>query len=427
MRLRRRTLGDDRIEQLLADLASRVPAPTEEELRNLARASLDRPRSQSVPARGGLRVRWVVVVAAAALLVGAFGFGLGAWTTPTGAAGRNVAGVGFLPAKGWTVVQSGTLGQTGAQRAIAANVSLDPDDELADAPVATLESLPEGGVLISATFGVRGDLGQDSAFPVRQLPLEIAAAERLSPALDPVPLTRLLGRYRIRAGVGRYNVDARIYFGTESPSAAQLSVAQSQLNRLMVASERVTIFARPTVLGRNQVATLLGSAEGAGAGDIVTIEAKPCGQTAFREAFEAHAQAGGGWTMQAAPTISTTLRAAWKGARSATVTIQTRPWVQLRYRPRSSKGFGFEVAVTSVLQFWRRHVVIQRLDRRLGRWSDIKKVVLAKSGAAPGSAYVWSSAEFSTAVPRGTLVRAVFPLSQARPCYLAGYSNQLRT
>jgi hypothetical protein len=109
------------------------------------------------------------------------------------------------------------------------------------------------------------------------------------------------------------------------------------------------------------------------------------------------------------------------------VTVQDRAWVQLSGPQRTAKGVGFEVAVRSELQFWKRHVVIQRLDRSFGRWVDMKKVVLAKTGAAPGSPFVWSSAEFSTVVPRGTLVRAVFPLSQARPCYLASFSNQLRT
>jgi hypothetical protein len=101
--------------------------------------------------------------------------------------------------------------------------------------------------------------------------------------------------------------------------------------------------------------------------------------------------------------------------------------VQLSRRPRTSAGFGFEVEVRSLQQFWKRHVIVQRYERRLGRWRDVKKVVLSKTGAAPGSTFVWTSAEFGVKVPRGTAIRAVFPLSQARPCYLAGYSNQLRT
>ena len=201
----------------------------------------------------------------------------------------------------------------------------------------------------------------------------------------------------------------------------------SGLGSARAATPRVTILALPTVHERAQVVELLGSAEGAKASDLVTIEAKDCGDTAFRHVYEAHTDARGGWTLQIAPTITTTLRAVWKNARSVAVTVQDRPWVQLSLRPRTARGFGFEVAVRSELQFWKRHVVIQRLDRRVGQWRDMRKVVLSETGAASGSPFVWSSAEFTTDVPPGTLVRAVFPLSQARPCYLAGFSNQLRT
>ena len=428
MKGRRRRDDDGRLERLLAGVATRLPAPPDDELRALAKAAAATPRSGAP--RGRLRplhLRWAVGLAVATVLVGGFGFGLGSWSTASGTAGTSFVGVGFLPAKGWTVVQSGTFSQAGAPRAIAANVPLHPDDGLADAPVATLEALPPAGVLISATFGVRGDLGLDAMFPVRSLPLGIDAAEAVPRSLEPLPLRRPLAQYRLRAGIGRYNVDARIYFGSASPSPAQLAVAQAQLSRLVVASERVTIFARPTVHERGQLVTLLGSAEGAGVNDIVGIEAKECGQTAFSEAFEVHPHEGGGWTLQISPTITTTYRAVWKGTRSATITVQDRAWVQLNRRPRTAKGFGFAVAVRSKLQFWKRHVVVQRLDRRLGRWLDMKQVVLTETGAAPGSTFVWSSAEFSTAVPRGTVVRAVFPLSQARPCHLAGYSNQLTT
>ena len=372
-------------------------------------------------------LRRVLVGAAAAALVGAFGFGLGAWRAESGVAGTTFVGVGFLPAKGWTVVQTGRFGDSTAPTAIAANVPLDADDDLRDAPLATLESLPVGGVLISTTFGVRGDLGVDSAFPLRPLPLRIAAAEPMSLTADPLPLPQRIGRYRLLAGVGRYNVDARIYFGTASPSPAQLSVAQNQLNRLVVASESVTLFARPTIHDRNKLITLLGSVDSNRANEDVTIEAKECGQTTFVPVAGAHTNTGGGWTMQYAPVITTTLRAEWKGARSAPVTIQDRAWVQLNRRPRTALGYGFGVAVRAKLQFWRRHVMVQRFQRRLGRWTDVKKVVLTESGAAPGSTFVWSSGEFRVRVPQGTLVRAVFPLSQARPCYLAGFSNQLRT
>jgi hypothetical protein len=51
----------------------------------------------------------------------------------------------------------------------------------------------------------------------------------------------------------------------------------------------------------------------------------------------------------------------------------------------------------------------------------MRSVVLTKSGYG-GSA----SATFRAAVPKGTLIQAVLPRSQAPPCYLAGYSNLVR-
>src|SRR5687768_9898940 len=52
-------------------------------------------------------LRWGLVVAAALLAGSGFGFGLGSRDTSSGGATTNVVGFGFLPAKGWTVVQSG--------------------------------------------------------------------------------------------------------------------------------------------------------------------------------------------------------------------------------------------------------------------------------------------------------------------------------
>lgn len=415
--MRRRGRDETRVEALLAELAKRTPAPSEDELRLLARSLAAESRRAAPPRRPASR-RWVAAATAAAL-AGAVGFGLATWTAASSVAGTSVTGVGFLPAKGWTVVQGGAFG---APTAIAANVPLDPDDDLRGAPLATLRSLPPTGVLISTTFSLRGDPALDALFPARELPLHIAAAAREPAGLEPLPL----GTYRLRAGVGRYNVDARVYFGTRSPSPAQLAVAQAQLNRLVVASEQITLLARPTIHNRNQPLTLFGSVDSEKANEEIVIEGKPCGGTEFEEVGGAHTLAGGGWSMPYEPFITTTLRAVWKGARSATVTVRDRAWVQLQRVQRPARGYDFEVAVRAYrLQFWKRHVVVQRFDRRLGRWIDLKKAVLTDTGGMGN--FVWSRGEFSVVVPKRTRIRAVFPLSQARPCYIAGYSNQLTT
>lgn len=424
MRLRRR--GDDslRIQELLQELAAQASEPAEEELRELARSAAAAPRSLPVPRRRPA-TRWAVAAVAAALVVGLSGFGLGAWSTPSGTASTPDVGVGFLPAKGWTVVQAGSL-QSGAATSIAANVPLDPADDLREAPLATLASLPPRGVVIATTFSPRGDLATDAAFPQRALPLQIAAAQRQPSRLEPFPSAGRLARYSLRAAVGPYNVDASIYFGTGSPTPEQRAVAQGQLNRLVVSAAEITLVARPTIHNRNQLVMLFGSVDSGKANEDVFIEGKECGATEFHEVGGAHTIAGGGWTSQYAPYITTTLRAVWKGSRSATVTVRDRAWVQLQRVQRPARGFDFQVAVRAFrLQFWKRHVIVQRFDRRLGRWIDLKKAVLTDTGGMGD--FVWSRGEFSVVVPKGTRVRAVFPLSQARPCYIAGYSNQLTT
>jgi hypothetical protein len=70
---------------------------------------------------------------------------------------------------------------------------------------------------------------------------------------------------------------------------------------------------------------------------------------------------------------------------------------------------------------WRKRVFIQSFDRRLGTWQAVKSVVLTESRGR------LALATFTVRLPKGTLVRAVFPRSQAGPCYLTGASNSLRT
>jgi hypothetical protein len=186
--------------------------------------------------------------------------------------------------------------------------------------------------------------------------------------------------------------------------------------------ERVTIDARPTLLSARQgTTTLFGAVENRRAGEVVTIQVKDCGQRSFRGVASATTQAGGGWSTTYGPGINTTVRAMWNGAVSSQVTVRQRAAVvvdQLSAR-------RFEVGVGARAQFWRKRLLFQRFDRRLGTWTILKTVVLTETVGSAGG--IWSSAKVTASLPKGTLVRAVLPLSQARPCYLAGYSNMLRT
>jgi hypothetical protein len=195
-----------------------------------------------------------------------------------------------------------------------------------------------------------------------------------------------------------------------SASAADRSGAQSE----------VTIFARPSVIGWAQTATLYGTAEGAAHEDLITIEAKDCGSTFFRTFAELHPSPGGGWTTPVSTGITSTYRAVWKSATSPAVTIRQRANVALE---RSRSGGTFLVAVIAKKSFWRKRVELQR--RQGGAWRTVRTIVLADSVDSTGTVSA-SQAEFRLRVPKGTLLRALLPARQAAPCYAQSTSKTIR-
>ena len=94
----------------------------------------------------------------------------------------------------------------------------------------------------------------------------------------------------------------------------------------------------------------------------------------------------------------------------------------LRARARGA----YFVSVRAKLPFEGKRVELQRLSLDRG-WTTRRTAVVTKSGAPPGSTYITSTARVEISLRARTLVRAVLPRSQARPCYLAGYSNLLRS
>ncbi len=201
-------------------------------------------------------------------------------------------------------------------------------------------------------------------------------------------------------------------------SGGSAAAAEGPPSRLAGAADRVTFRARPTVVFSTQRVTLSGSVDNGRAGENVKIQAKDCGSDFFRVVSGAITEAGGGWsTFYWLPGPSTTLRAVWNDATSPEVRIQKRAGVTVRKRP----GGRFEVSAFGRL-VWRKRVFVERFDSRLGTWQAVKTVVLTESEYSR-----WASATFTVRLPKGTLIRAVFPRSQAGPCYLTGTSNTLRT
>jgi hypothetical protein len=412
----------ERLEELGRELAEPSDGSVRR-ARGLLERRIDQARSD-IAATGdrrtprlGLRSRRaVLVVAAVLLLVSALSFGLASSLTPTGSAGVNFVGFGFEPVRGWNVLQTGTPDESGVARAVAANVQLGAGDDLGGLPRATIASLPARGVLIFSTFEARGDPDVDASFDARELPLQLEDAER-------VPLAKgaLSGvdQYRLRAAVGGYNIDARVYFGRAEPSPAALTAAQSQLNRLVVASERITIRVQPTVIGArvgNTRVRVSGVAQGARANEAVAIQAKTCGLDFFRVVGGAVTESDGSWWNYTYPHTLTTLRAVWRNEASAEVTVRYQAGVRMRRR----SARRFEVSVYADRP-WRKPVTIQRFDNRLGSWSTVQSVVLTDDYGSGARAM------FVPKVPKGTVIRGVFPRKLAAPCFLPGISNSVRT
>ena len=402
---------------LLRDLRGGPTEPNEASV-SRARALLDeRIAGQSRQERLPSGARSGLFVAAAALVIGGIvAFGAVGSFVPSGRASS--LGFGFLPAQGWNVVQSGTPDAQGVARAIAANVAIDPRDAASGLPHATLRTLPKRGVVIAATFWPQGDAEVDAGFPPRQPPLLVEDAQRLGDQ-----------HWQIRAGIRGYNVLLTLDFGTAEPSERLWAAAQRQVDRLLVAADRVTIFTQPSIVSnpRNRSVRLFGSIDSDKSGESIAIQAKDCGSNVFRLVAGATSESGGAWSTVYVPAANTMVRAVWNDVASPQIAIRVRVFVGLSKR---RDGRSLSVGASGIDNFWRKRVEIQRFERRLGTWRRLQTVVLTSTGSGPGSGpntgRSGSLAYFVPRVPRGTLLRAVMPTSQAKPCYLAGTSATLR-
>lgn len=234
-----------RAEDLLARLHHGLSAPSEHDLRAMARAatSRSRPLPPPVSSRGGLSARGIGVVGLALAAAVALGLGLGTLLAPTGTAAVAV-GTGFLPQPGWTVLQTGEDATAERQAlSVATNVRLHPEDHArgirgsSGLPYSTLLELPERGVVIVGLFTRReSEPWNDEFFPERVLPLRVRdALSSISYSYQMRP-ERPLGQYELRATVGDHHVVLHFYFGSARPSPQILAAAQRQLDRLVVAS-----------------------------------------------------------------------------------------------------------------------------------------------------------------------------------------------
>jgi hypothetical protein len=214
------------------DLDRRFRALRSDETRELDWGDVRRRAKEPTPQRP-LHLRWGFAVALALLLGSGFGFVLGSSNTPSSSAARG-GELGFLPARGWNVLQSATktTATRPARQAIAANVPLRAEDDADGIPYATLSSLPRHGVVLVAKFThIRGERESMGNLPLRIR--DAAPQMQRSAQLRP---RRPLGQYRLQANVNGHRVEVDLYFGTPRPAAELTTAAQRQLDRLVAGS-----------------------------------------------------------------------------------------------------------------------------------------------------------------------------------------------
>ena len=187
----------------------------------------------------------------------------------------------------------------------------------------------------------------------------------------------------------------------------------------------ITIRADPTVLGRiNTGSALMGAIITREAGEYVLIEENVCGR-GWTQLTGTHTAERGEWRVDLdfslAPQANTLYRAKWRGRTSATASVAVRPMLSVTVRGRNV----YRLDVYSFRSLAGRTAHLERYDRKTSKWIVAARAKLMSGGY--GYSDRNTRAIFGVKLPANTIIRAVVPASQARPCHLAGYSGMLTT
>jgi hypothetical protein len=160
-----------------------------------------------------------------------------------------------------------------------------------------------------------------------------------------------------------------------------------------------------------------GVASGRGGEDVV-VEIKECGSYApFHHVAGDVTGNAGSWTTQVGLSVTSQLRASWRGGTSDPIAVHVHPWMTLTY-----KGPGrYYVWIRANDFFGGARAVLERAAGN--KWVTVKKFTLKRQqsfGVASTTGVVRAK------LKKGTLIRAVLPKAQAGRCYLAGFTNTLK-
>jgi len=148
---------------------------------------------------------------------------------PHGHASVGSSSFGFRPAAGWNTATDAAAPGCAAGAATAATVPV--ADRPGDFPEETMKRLPPEGIVVWACSYVAGPNGASNFSPAT-LPLHLSEAD-VQAAWEGQPNPDV-PQYVLWRSANGYDLDVRVFFGTEHPPAQRLAEAQTELDRLEV-------------------------------------------------------------------------------------------------------------------------------------------------------------------------------------------------
>ena len=182
------------------------------------------------------------------------------------------------------------------------------------------------------------------------------------------------------------------------------------------AAQAPTLEANPAIVGVLSQVALSGTTGSAKAGQTVFVQAKECRASFFRVVAATTSGEGGGWATSAPAQITTTFRARVGRAYSRPAVVRKRAVLSLTKMPGGRiflvRAFGGSTLIGRTI----------RIERYTASgWVLVQRAKLRRSD-------IFGVVETTVRIQRtGLQLRAFIPLAAAKPCFVAGASNLIRS
>ena len=183
-------------------------------------------------------------------------------------------------------------------------------------------------------------------------------------------------------------------------------------------AESLTLSAKPQTLVYGGKVTLTGTLSNQKVGENVDVLATACGQAAATKVTTMQTTTGGAYTAVVKPLDNTVYTVKVKNTSSQAVTVKVGPLLRLG----KVAAHRYSLRISAARSFAGKYGTFQRYNGALGRWVNVKRVLLRanSTGVAPT---VITSVSFRSTIASRLKVRVVLPQLQVGSCYLPGRSN----